>query len=48
MMPYVNGFEMCRKLCSDVHTSHIPVIMLTAKADVESKMQRQQLGADAY
>ena len=48
MMPYVNGFEMCQKLRCDERTSHIPIIMLTAKADIESKMQGLQLGADAY
>jgi signal transduction histidine kinase/DNA-binding response OmpR family regulator/ligand-binding sensor domain-containing protein len=48
MMPFVDGFELCRQLRGNEHTSHIPIIMLTAKADIESKMEGLQLGADAY
>lgn len=48
MMPYMDGFELTRHLKSDEQTSHIPVVMLTAKTDMESKITGIQQGADAY
>jgi class 3 adenylate cyclase len=47
-MPRKNGFEVVEQLKSDPHTASIPVIMLTARDDVESRVQGLGLGADDY
>ncbi|MEO1803938.1 MAG: ATP-binding protein [Bacteroidota bacterium] len=48
MMPYKNGYEVCEILKLDPRTSHIPIVMLTAKADQESRLEGYKRGADAY
>jgi len=48
MMPIMDGFEACEKLKTDFRTNHIPIVMLTAKADIGSKISGLQYGADAY
>ena len=48
MMPQKNGFELCEYLKEDQRTSHIPIILLTAKSDVSSRIEGLKQGADDY
>lgn len=48
MMPEKDGIEMIRELREEVTTSHIPVILLTAKSNIESKLEGMKHGADDY
>ncbi|MDD7887835.1 two-component regulator propeller domain-containing protein [Flavivirga sp. 57AJ16] len=48
MMPVMDGVEMCNELKTNIKTSHIPVILLTAKTSQEAKKTGYQIGADAY
>ncbi len=48
MMPEMDGLEMCSKLKKHFATSHIPVILLTAKTEISQKIEGIDTGADAY
>jgi signal transduction histidine kinase/ABC-type sugar transport system substrate-binding protein/DNA-binding response OmpR family regulator len=48
MMPVMDGLELCRRLKSEMETSHIPIIMLTARSLDEQKIEGFNCGADAY
>ena len=48
MMPEKDGYEVCDFLKNDERTSHIPIVLLTAKADVDSKIDGLKRGANAY
>ncbi|MCW3092498.1 MAG: response regulator [Ferruginibacter sp.] len=47
-MPAMNGFEFCNHLKTSLNCSHIPIILLTAKNTLQSKIEGLQVGADAY
>ena len=47
-MPEMDGFELCRSIKSNFEFSHIPVVMLTAKNTLQSKIEGLETGADAY
>jgi DNA-binding response OmpR family regulator len=48
MMPRLDGVDLCRALKTDPTTSHVPVLLLTARADVEDRIAGFDSGADAY
>ena len=47
-MPKMNGFEVCKTIKSSIETSHIPIIILTSKDAINSKIEGLESGADAY
>ncbi|MFB6343702.1 two-component regulator propeller domain-containing protein [Saccharicrinis sp. FJH62] len=48
MMPVMDGVDMCKKIKTDIRTSHIPVILLTAKGSLQDKSEGYDAGADSY
>ena len=48
VMPLMDGFELCKIIKSEVGYSHIPIILLTAKTNIQSKIEGMELGADSY
>jgi signal transduction histidine kinase/ligand-binding sensor domain-containing protein/DNA-binding NarL/FixJ family response regulator len=48
MMPEMDGIEMCKRLKTSIETDHIPVILLTAKSDIENRIEGLSIGADSY
>jgi signal transduction histidine kinase len=48
MMPKLDGYEVCRRLKADENTKYVPVLMLTAKGEVENKIKGLEIGADDY
>lgn len=48
MMPEMDGIELCCKIRENFDTSHLPLILLTAKAEIEDRIAGLQAGADSY
>lgn len=48
MMPVMDGIDLCKKIKTDIHYSHIPIILLTAKNSLHARIEGLEAGADAY
>jgi YesN/AraC family two-component response regulator len=48
MMPGKDGYQVCKELKNDSRTNHIPILLLTARADADSRITGLECGADAY
>jgi signal transduction histidine kinase/DNA-binding response OmpR family regulator/streptogramin lyase len=48
MMPVMDGIQLCKLMKTDIQYSHVPVILLTAKNSLNSKIEGLEVGADAY
>lgn len=48
MMPIMDGIDLCKKIKSDFEHSHVPIILITAKNSLQSKIEGLEVGADAY
>jgi DNA-binding response OmpR family regulator len=47
-LPHMNGFELCRRLRAEASTSHVPIVMLTARTEESDKVLGLNMGADDY
>ncbi len=48
MMPIMDGYEVCKRMKADEKTKYIPILMLTAKGEIEHKVKGLDIGADDY
>lgn len=48
MMPVMNGMELCKRMKQNLQTSHIPIVLLSAKADTHAYVEGLETGADLY